>query len=67
MFAELRPMRRWVAVGFLLPRTLTSARISRKVVDTGRTKWHVVNVRTPEEVDDQLLAWLEEAYDTSPD
>ena len=67
MFSELRPMTRWVAVGFLLPRTLTSARISRKVVDTGRQRWHVVNVRTPDEVDDQLLEWLTEAYATSPE
>lgn len=66
-FAELRPMTRWVAVSFMLERTVTSARIARKVIDTGRTKYHVVNVRTPDEVDDELLAWLTEAYRTSPE
>lgn len=66
-FAELRPMTRWVAVSFSLERTLTSARISRKVYDAGRTKYHVVNVRTPDEVDDQLLEWLTEAYAISPE
>jgi hypothetical protein len=67
MFAELRPMTRWVAVTFMLERTITSARISRKVIDTGRAKYHVVNVRTPAEVDDELLDWLTEAYVTSPE
>lgn len=66
-FAELRPMTRWVAVSFALERTVASARIARKVYDAGRAKYHVVNVRTADEVDDQLLAWLTEAYDISPD
>jgi len=66
-FAELRPMTRWVAVSFSLPRTLSSARIARKVIDTGRSKYHVVNVATPDEVDDQLLGWLTEAYLASPE
>jgi hypothetical protein len=62
-FCELRPKTKWVAVGFGMPRTLQSHRLSRKVVDS----WHVVNVRTPEEVDDQLLDWLAEAYFASPE
>jgi hypothetical protein len=66
-FCELRPMTKWVAVSFGLPRTLTSARLSRKVVDAGRHRWHVVNVRTADEVDEQLLDWLAEAYDASPE
>ncbi|MGH9274480.1 MAG: DUF5655 domain-containing protein [Acidimicrobiales bacterium] len=66
-FAELRPMTKWVAVSFALERTLTSARIARKVYDAGRAKYHVVNVRTADEVDDQLLEWLREAYDLSPE
>ena len=32
-------------------------------MDTGSGRYHVVNVRTPAEVDDQLLGWLVEAYD----
>lgn len=66
-FAELRPMTRWVAVSFALERTISSSRIARKVIDTGRTRYHVVNVRRPDEVDDELLAWLTEAYATSPE
>ncbi|MFP5254584.1 MAG: DUF5655 domain-containing protein [Acidimicrobiia bacterium] len=62
MFAQLRPMARWEAVSFVLGRTVHSPRISRKVLDTGSGRYHVVNVRTPAEVDDQLVSWLVEAY-----
>lgn len=66
-FAELRPMTRWVAVSFSLPRTVSSGRIARKVIDAGRSKYHVVNVRGPDEVDDDLCGWLTEAYRASPE
>ena len=66
-FCELRPMTKWVAVSFALQRTLASGRLSRKVYDGGRYKWHVVNVRTADEVDDELIGWLAEAYDASPE
>ena len=66
-FCELRPMTKWVAASFALERTLTSGRLSRKVYDGGRYKWHVVNVRTADEVDDELVGWLAEAYDSSPE
>jgi hypothetical protein len=66
-FSELRPMTKWVAVSFSLPRTVQSSRISRKVYDAGARKFHVVNVRSPDEVDEQLLEWLTEAYLSSPE
>lgn len=66
-FSELRPMTKWVAVSFTLPRTVTSGRLSRKVIDAGRSRYHVVNVRDPGEVDDELCAWLTEAYLASPE
>lgn len=66
-FAELRPMTRWVAVSFSLERTVQSYRIARKVVEAGRRKHHVVNVRNADEVDDELLRWLTEAYDCCPE
>lgn len=65
-FAELRPMTRWEAVTFLHPHTVRSARISRKVVEAGALRYHVVNVRSADEVDDELLGWLAEAYAASP-
>jgi hypothetical protein len=66
-FAELRPMTKWVAVSFVLRRKLTGGRLARKVLSSGSRHWHVVNVRTPEEVDDELLDWLVEAWAAAPD
>jgi hypothetical protein len=66
-FAELRPMLQWVAVSFSLERTLQSHRIARKVIVAGRRRFHVVNVRTADEVDDELLGWLTEAYLSGPE
>ena len=65
MFAEFRPMKKWVAVTFVLPVKLEHPRLSRKVIPTGGQggKWyHVVNVASADEVDDVLLDWLTEAY-----
>jgi hypothetical protein len=66
-FAELRPMTRWVAVSFSLERTVQSRRIARKVIEAGRRRYHVVNVRAADEVDDELLDWLAEAYLSCPE
>ena len=65
-FAELRPRTKWVAVGFVLHRKVQDGRLGRKVQSSGSRHWHVVNVRTPDEVDDQLLDWLVEAWDVAP-
>jgi hypothetical protein len=61
-FAQLRPMQRWVALGFILPRKLDHDRLSRRVVGEGNRFWHVVNVASPDEVDDLIRGWLTEAY-----
>lgn len=64
-FLELRPMQRWVALSFSLPRRLTSPKITRKpIVANGRT-FHVVNLRGPEDVDDEVKGWLTEAYEAA--
>ncbi len=62
-FAELRPKVRWEAVALRMPRRIESDRIARRPGGL----WHVVNVRTAEEVDDQLRDWLTEAYLATPD
>lgn len=64
-FSELRPKVRWVAVSFGLPHRVEHSRIAR-VMPSGRTTWHVVNVRSADEVDDQLCDWLTEAWHVSP-
>ena len=61
-FVELRPMTKWEAVSFVLPRRVEHPRIARTMRATGALTAHVVNVRTPDEVDDTLLDWLAEAY-----
>lgn len=61
-FAQLRPMQRWVALGFILSRRLDHDRLPRKVVSEGNRYWHVVNLKSPDEVDDLIRDWLTEAY-----
>lgn len=62
VFAQLRPMTKWVALSFNLDRRLTSNRLSRKVVAHGSRFYHVVNVEGPEQIDDQIIDWLTEAF-----
>ena len=62
VFVQLRPMRRWVQLGVLLPRKADDPRIARKVIDTGRSFYHVLNIAGREEVDETVRAWLDEAY-----
>ena len=64
-FLQLRTMTKWIAVGFVLHRKVDSARFSRKVTGEGSRWYHVVNVRSPEDVDDQLCAWITEAYEAA--
>jgi hypothetical protein len=66
-FAELRPMRQWVALSFSLPYRAEHPRITRKVQLYGRSYFHVANLRSPADLDAQLLQWLTEAYLQSPE
>jgi Domain of unknown function (DUF5655) len=65
-FLELRPMQRWVALSFALPRRLTHAKIARKPITVGDHTFHVVNLRGPEDVDEDVRGWLTEAYLATP-
>jgi len=62
VFLSLRTMTKWIAVGFQLERQLEHPRLSRKVQRNGNRYYHVVNVKTAVEIDDQLLDWLSEAW-----
>lgn len=62
-FAQLRPMTRWVALSFVLPRVVSSPRLARKVQSQGTRHHHVVNLRIPDDVDEAVKGWLTEAYD----
>ncbi len=66
-FAELRPMQKWVALSFSLPRVVGHRVISRKVNLWGGRYYHVANLREPGDLDDDLRGWLTEAYLSSPE
>ncbi|MGQ0615484.1 MAG: DUF5655 domain-containing protein [Acidimicrobiia bacterium] len=66
-FAELRPMTRWVALSFGLPRQVRSSRIARKVIPYGGRFHHVVNLQGPDDVDADVRGWLTEAYFGAPE
>jgi hypothetical protein len=61
---QLRTMTKWVAVCFNLSRELRSNRLARKVIGNAGRHYHVVNVRTAGELDDELLGWLTEAWES---
>lgn len=61
-FAQLRPMQRWVALSFSLPRVVRHPLITRRVVPYGRHFHHVANLRTPDDLDDALRGYLTEAF-----
>jgi len=66
-FAQLRPMQRWVALSFSLPRRVSHRTIVRRVEPSGRKFFHVANLETPEDFDDRLRDWVIEAYFETPE
>jgi Domain of unknown function (DUF5655) len=65
-FAQLRPKDSWVALSFSLPYKVQHERITRKVVEYHGRYHHVANLRSAEDLDERLRAWLTEAYLNSP-
>ena len=63
-FAQARPMTRWEALSFVLPRKLSHPRLARKVYSSASRHYHVVNLRSPEELDREVKGWLAEAYES---
>jgi hypothetical protein len=61
-FAELRPKVNWVALSFLLSRTVDDGRVARRMRASGVRTAHVVNLRSAEDVDDQVCEWLTESF-----
>lgn len=61
-FAELRPMQRWVALSFSLGRPARHPTIVRKVIPYGGRYFHVANVATPDDLDEDLCELLTAAY-----
>jgi hypothetical protein len=61
-FAELRPKVKWVALWFAVHRPIEHPKIARTIRGSSTRTHHVINLRTPDDVDDDVRAWLTEAY-----
>ena len=62
---QLRPMTKWVALGLFMPRKVVDRRVSRKPIQAGRVVYTVVNLRSPDDVDDVVKGWITESWDFS--
>ena len=65
-FAELRPMVKWESLSFVMSRTIDHPSISRRLRGSPGRTWHVVRLYGPDDVDDDIGAWLVESYLASP-
>ena len=65
-FAQLRPMTQWVALSFSLRRPVTHRTITRKVQPVRVSLPPCGQPAESDDLDDQLLGWLTEAYLDSP-
>jgi hypothetical protein len=65
-FCELRPMQHWVALSVSLRHPVTHRTLVRKVMPYGGRYFHIFNIRERSDIDDQMKAWLTEAYLDSP-
>ena len=61
-FAALMPRRSWLDGHVVLARCLESERFSRVDTYSPRNVVHAFRLRSPDEVDDEVRAWLAEAY-----
>jgi uncharacterized protein DUF5655 len=65
--AELRPKSKWLELTLYLDHDLVDRRVAKSVRYSAVRVISWVKLRAPEEVDDQLCAWLTEAYDLATD
>ena len=66
-FVELRPMTRWVALSFPRSHDLTHPRIARRMKGSANRIYHVVNLRSADDVDDVVRNFLTEAWFDVPE
>lgn len=60
--AEVRPMARALALLLILPRTVHDPRIVRRYPMAAGRVMHDIRLHGPDEVDEQLRDWLDEAF-----
>jgi hypothetical protein len=66
-FAQLRPMKSRVRLIMMHGRPIEHERVAQPYRERGRRIANVVDIYRPEQVDDDLRAWLSEAYADAPD
>jgi hypothetical protein len=64
-FAELRPKRGRMQMSVTLRRPLEHPRI-RRSAQYGRRFYHLIDLRLPEDFDDEVRSWLAESYEDVP-
>ncbi len=65
-FAELRPRKKYAILSILLSRPVEHPRFSGTFHLSGNRTARTIRITTASEVDDQVAAWLAEAYESSP-
>lgn len=64
-FAMLTPRTKWTALSISLDRRVGVARWSRKIIEHPCGYHHVINLVDVDAIDDEILEWLTEAYDSA--
>ncbi|MFI6599611.1 DUF5655 domain-containing protein [Nonomuraea sp. NPDC050536] len=62
-FAEVRPKARSLSLMLVLPRSIAHPLLARSLPGGGGQAYHFFKLTRPEDVDEQILDWLAEAYD----
>jgi len=64
-FLAVKPKKEFLDIEFVLPEKVEKFPV-HKIVQASKTKWaHFVRLESPDEVDEQLLTWINRAYDIS--
>ena len=66
-FCELRPRRGAVGLSFKLSQPLADPRIRKTIDSSTHRRAHFVDLRSPRDVDKQLVTWLAQSYAQSRD
>lgn len=66
-FAEYRPKVRSAQLWLLLPESLNHERVTRVIPVAADRYAAVLNLTQPDQVDEELIDWLAEAYDFATD
>ncbi len=65
-FCELRPRRGAVGLSFKLSRPLGHPRIQKQIQTSANRVAYFVDLKSPEDVDEQIEEWIAESYLDSP-